>query len=119
MSKKVCLVFATDEEYTLDGLRSTLGLAVANHYGYAVVLNTELAPLNDYHSENVEWIRDMEGDVFSTVPANVEKNGFTAITLEELGQKMKEMDEKLLKILLVDDDEDDYIITRESIEHIS
>jgi hypothetical protein len=92
MSKKVCLMFAKNEDDTLDGLRSTLGLAVANHYGYAVVLNTELAPLNDYHSENVEWIRDMEGDVFSTVAANVENNGFTAITLEELGQKLREVD---------------------------
>lgn len=92
MSKKVCLMFAKNEDDTLDGLRSTLGLAVANHYGYAVVLNTELAKLNDYHSENVEWIRDMEGDVFSTVPANVETNGFTPITLEELGQKLREVD---------------------------
>jgi hypothetical protein len=92
MSKKVCLIFAKNEDDTLDGLRSTLGLAVANHYGYAVILNTELAPLNDYHSENVEWIRDMEGEVYSTVPANVEKNGFTAITLEELGKMIREVD---------------------------
>jgi hypothetical protein len=92
MSKKVCLIFAKNEDDTLDGLRSTLGLAVANHYGYGVILNTELAPLNDYHSENVEWIRDMEGEVYSTVPANVEKNGFTPITLEELGKMIREVD---------------------------
>jgi len=92
MSKKVCLMFAKNEDDTLDGLRSTLGLAVANHYAYGVVLNTELGPLSDYHAENVEWIRDMEGEVFSTVAANVEKNGFTPITLEELGQKLREMD---------------------------
>ncbi len=92
MSKKVCFMFAANEDDTLDGLRSTLGMAVANHYGYGVVLNTELAPLSEYHAENVEWVRDMEGDVLSTVPANVEKHGFTAITLEELGQKLREMD---------------------------
>ncbi|MCF6289504.1 MAG: hypothetical protein L3J03_00650 [Desulfobacterales bacterium] len=92
MSKKVCFMFAKNEDDTLDGLRSTLGLAVANHYSYAVVLNTELAPLSEYHAENMEWIRDMEGEAYSTVPANVENNGFTAITIEELGQKLREMD---------------------------
>lgn len=94
MSKKVCFMFekSGDENNTLDGLRSTLGLAVANHYGYAMVLNHELAPLSEYHAENVEWIRDMEGDVFSNVAANVEKHGFNAITIEELGQKLREMD---------------------------
>jgi hypothetical protein len=34
----------------------------------------------------------MEGDVYSTVQANVDTNGLTPITLEELGQKLKEMD---------------------------
>lgn len=93
MSKKVCfLLRSSTEKDILDGLRSTLGLAVANHFSNAVVMNTELAPFDDYNKENIEWIRDMEGEVFSTVPANVEKNELTAITLEELGQKLRDMD---------------------------
>ena len=94
MSKKVCFMLekSNDEKDTLDALRSTLGLAVANHYGYSVVLNHELSPLDDYNTENIEWIRDMEGEVFSNNPVNVEKSGFTAITIEELGQKLREMD---------------------------
>ncbi len=91
MSKKVCFMFAKNEDDILDGLRSTLGLSVANHYSYGVAMNETLAPLSEYHAENVEWVRDMEGEVYSTVPANVE-NGFTAITIEELGQKLREMD---------------------------
>lgn len=91
MSKKVCFMFVNGD-YTLDGVRSALGLAVENMYAYAVVMNNELPELSDYHKENIEWVRDMEGEVYSTVPANVEKHGLAAITLEEVGQKLREMD---------------------------
>jgi len=91
---KVCFMFlpSGDEKDTLDGMRSTLGLSVANHYSYAAVLNHELSPFDEYNTENLEWIRDMEGDVYSNLQANVDNNGLTPITLEELGQKLKEMD---------------------------
>ena len=91
MSKKVCLL-ARNKDYVLDGLRSTLGLSVENHYSYAVVLKTELDKFDEYNAENIDWIRDMEGEVFSTIPANVEKNDLVALTLEELGQKLRDMD---------------------------
>ena len=91
MSKKVCILLR-DKDYVLDGLRSTLGLSVENHYSYAVVMKAELDKFDEYNQENIEWIRDMEGEVFSTVPANVDKNGLVAITLEELGQKLRDMD---------------------------
>jgi len=81
-----------DEKNTLDALRSTLGLSVANHYSYAVVMNHALAKFDDYNAENVDWIRDMEGEVYSTEQANVDTNGLTPLTLEEVGQKLREMD---------------------------
>ncbi len=80
------------EKDVLDGIRSTLGMAVGNNYSYAAILDTELQPFNDYNTENVEWIRDMEGDVFSTVQTNIDTNKLTPITLEELGQKLREVD---------------------------
>jgi len=91
---KVCLMFINsgDEKDTLDGMRSTLGLAVANHYSYGVVLDHELAPFDEYNAENLEWIKDMEGDVFTNVQANVDTNGLTSITIEELGEKLRDMD---------------------------
>lgn len=93
MSKKVCFMMrSSNEKDILDGLRSTLGLSVANHFAYGVVMNTQLAPMDDYNKENIDWIRDMEGEAYSTVPANVEINGLTAITLEELGQKLRDME---------------------------
>jgi hypothetical protein len=83
---------SSDEKDILDGLRSTLGLSVANHFAYGVVMNTELNPFDDYNKENVEWVRDMEGEVYSTVPANVDKNGLIPLTIEELGQKLRDLD---------------------------
>lgn len=91
---KVCFLFkkSKDEKDTLDGMRSTLGLSVANHYSFGAVLDTELSPFDEYNAENLEWIRDMEGDVFTNVQANADTNGLTMITMEELGQKLREMD---------------------------
>jgi len=91
MSKKVCFLMR-DNEYILDGLRSALGLSVENNYSYGVILKNEIDKFDEYNMENLEWIRDMEGEVFSTVQANVEKNELVAITLEEVGQKLREMD---------------------------
>ncbi|MDA8163633.1 MAG: hypothetical protein M0017_01180 [Desulfobacteraceae bacterium] len=90
MSKKVCFLLC-NSMYTLDGIRSTLGLSVENQYAYSVIMYNELPELSDYNKENIDWIRDMEGDVLSTVDANVERHGMTKITMEELGQKLREM----------------------------
>ena len=87
---KVCLMYR-HEDYALDGIRSALGLAVENMYAYGVVMDKEMDKLDELNQESIEMLRDMEGDVFSTVPANVEKNGFEAIDIEELGEKLREM----------------------------
>lgn len=91
MSKKVGFLLV-NKEYTLDGIRSTLGLAVENNYAYSYIMNNEIEELSDYHKENIEWVRDMEGDVFSTVDANVEKHGMTKISLEEIGKQLRDLD---------------------------
>ena len=59
MPKKVMFLLdkSDDEKNTLDAMRSTLGLSVANHYSYAVVLNHTLGKFDDYNAENLEWIR--------------------------------------------------------------
>jgi hypothetical protein len=60
-------------------------------YAYGVVMDKEIDKLDELNQESIEMLRDMEGDVYSTVPANVEKNGFEAISIEELGEKLREM----------------------------
>ncbi|GAH02380.1 unnamed protein product [marine sediment metagenome] len=88
--KKVCLLYR-HEDYAIDGIRSALGLAVENMYAYGIVLDKEIEKLDELTQESIEMLREMEGDVFSTIPANVEKNGFEALTIEEVGEKLREM----------------------------
>lgn len=88
--KKVCLMYR-HPDYAIDGIRSALGLAVENMYAYGVVMDVEIPQLDELTLESIEMLRDMEGEIFSTVPANVEKNGFEPLTLEELGEKLREM----------------------------
>ena len=80
-----------NKDYAVDGMRSALGLAVENMYAYGVVMDNEMEQLDEYAQESIEMLRDMEGDIYSTVPANVEKNGFEPMTIEELGEKLRDM----------------------------
>jgi hypothetical protein len=86
-------------EYTLDGIRSALGLAVENMYAFGCVMYNDLnemavneKDLKEYHMENVEWLRDMEGDCYTLPACNAENFGLTQTTLEEVGQKLREME---------------------------
>ena len=88
--KKVCFMYK-NKDYALDGMRSALGLAVENMYSYGVILDTDIDKMDDNQQESIEMLRDMEGEVYSTVQANVDSSGFEAITIEELGEKLREM----------------------------
>ncbi len=88
--KKVCFMYR-HEDYVVDGIRSALGLAVENMYSYGMVIDKEIPEIDELTKESIEMLRDMEGDIFTTVQADVEKNDFTAISIEELGEKLREM----------------------------
>ena len=88
--KKVCFMYR-NKDYAIDGMRSALGLAVENMYAYGVVMDQEINALDENQQESIEMLRDMEGEIYSTVPANVEKCGLESITIEELGEKLREM----------------------------
>jgi len=88
---KVCLMYR-NKDSVVDGIRSALGLAVENMYAYGVVLDdVTMDKFNEHQEESLEMLRDMEGEVYSTKAANCETNGLEPITIEELGEKLRDM----------------------------
>jgi hypothetical protein len=79
-----------------DGIRSGLGLAVENHYAYPVIMNGEFPKMSQYMTENMAWIADMEGEVLSCgveAPTDLPNDAvINTLSLEELGEKMREAD---------------------------
>lgn len=92
MEYKKAFFIIRHKDYALDGMRSALGLAVENMYSFAHLLDTEIDKLDDNNQDRLEMLRDMEGEVYSNVQANVDKNGFEPMSVEELGEKLREMD---------------------------
>jgi len=90
-SKKVYFLMQ-NRMYSGDAVRSTLGLSVENHFAYSVLMYNEYPRFSDYVKENIDWIRDMEGDVFRLAGDPVEGVELTEITLEELGERLREAD---------------------------
>lgn len=88
---KVCLMYR-DKTSAVDGIRSALGLAVENMYAYGCVMDdVSMDKLSEHNLESIEMLRDMEGEIYSTNPANCELNELEPMTLEELGEKLRDM----------------------------
>ncbi len=88
MGKKVA-VLIKDKDRQYEGLRSSLGLLLENHVVSMFVLNHEVEMTEEYN-DNMGFIDEMGGTRYSNVPANVQKYGFRAITLDEIPAKLAE-----------------------------
>ena len=90
MGKKVA-VLIKDKNRQYEGLRSSLGLLLESHAISMFVLNHEVDMTEEYQ-DNMGFIDEMGGARFSNVPANVEKYGFTSVTLAQIAGKLAEND---------------------------
>ncbi|HEY9073016.1 MAG TPA: hypothetical protein VIN67_02690 [Desulfobaccales bacterium] len=88
--KKVAIL-ARQPDRQFEALRSSLGCLLENHEVTYLVLDYEVQE-GEAFSNNLEFLDDMEGRRFSNVPANVEKHGFGALSLGEMGELLREQD---------------------------
>ncbi len=90
MAKKVA-VLIKEKERQYEGLRTSLGLLMEFHIVSMIVLNHEIE-LTEEYKDNMEFIDEMEGTRYSNVPANVDKYGFTAVSVDEIAEKIEACD---------------------------
>ncbi len=88
--KKVA-VLIKDKDRQYEGLRSSLGLLLENHAVSMFVIDHEVTMTEEY-SDNMGFIDEMGGSRFSNVPANVDKHGFKAVTLNDIAGKLRDQD---------------------------
>ena len=89
---KSIIVLIKEPEQQYEGLRTSLGVLLEMASVSMVVLDHEVANMDEAYQENMEFLDEMEGERFSNNQANVDKYGFLPITMSELGLKVKEAD---------------------------
>jgi hypothetical protein len=89
---KKAAVIIRDPEQQYEGLRTSLGLLLEDTQVQMFVLHHEVANMDEAYRDNMEFIDEMEGERFSNNSANVEKYGFTHVTLADVAKKINAAD---------------------------
>jgi|Deesub1362A_J573_1020465.scaffolds.fasta_scaffold00131_28 hypothetical protein len=91
MERKIAFILRDSDRYRQSEFtRSALGLLLEGHTVNLFIINVELKK-NPYILENLEWIVDSDGKVYSNNEKNADE--FTEIiSLEDMAKKMLEND---------------------------
>jgi NAD/NADP transhydrogenase alpha subunit len=89
--KKVA-VLIKDVEQQYEGLRVSLGALLDEVDIQMMVLNHEIANMDEAYRDNMEFLDEMEGQRVSNHMANAEKYNFQHATLKEIADRLKNVD---------------------------
>lgn len=89
MKKVAVLVRQPHRQY--EALRSSLGCLLEDHRVSYLVLDHEIQA-DEAFLDNLGFLDEMEGRRFSNNAANVEKYGFTPMTLAQMGELLRDQE---------------------------
>ncbi len=90
MKKIAVLIKSIDQQY--DGLCLSLGAFCDDVEIQMMVLNHEVADMDEAYQDNMEFFDEMKGQRISNHMANAEKFGFGHATIKEIAQRLREAD---------------------------
>jgi hypothetical protein len=89
MKKVAVVVRQPQRQY--EALRTSLGSLLEDHQVSYLVLDEEIHP-DEAFSDNLGFLDEMEGRRYSNQPVNVEKHGFTFLSLGEMGELLRQQE---------------------------